>query len=90
MDSALIGKGSSDPRVVMTVQGHKKRTETIKKNLNPVWNEKFILDVSDLESAITIQVEDEDLGGVKTDFMGKIVVPMLQLQSKKPLRAWKR
>ncbi|GMI00136.1 hypothetical protein TrVE_jg577 [Triparma verrucosa] len=90
MDSALMGKGSSDPRVVVTVGGVKKKTEVIHKNLNPIWNEKFVFEITDLESAVQIVVEDEDFGGVSADFMGKVVVPLLQLQSKKPMRAWKR
>ena len=40
MDSSLVGKGSSDPRVTVKVGASTIKTECIKKNLNPVWNEK--------------------------------------------------
>lgn len=65
MDSALMGKGSSDPRVVVVVGSEKKKTEVMHKNLSPVWNEKFTFQINDLESSIAITVEDEDFGGVR-------------------------
>ena len=30
------------------------------------------------------------MGGLSTDFMGKVTIPLIQLQTKKPIRTWKR
>ncbi|XP_061186415.1 myoferlin-like isoform X3 [Saccostrea echinata] len=38
--------GESDPYVAIEFQGIKKKTEVIKSNLNPVWNETFEIDLS--------------------------------------------
>jgi Ca2+-dependent lipid-binding protein len=83
MDRAMIGKGSSDPRAVITVGKETKKSETIEKNLNPVWLEKFVFETDNHEDSIVLKIEDVDFGGVKTDFMGKIVVPLIQLQNKR-------
>jgi len=90
MDRAMIGKGSSDPRAVVTVGKQSFKTETMEKNLNPVWLQKFVFETDSHEDSIVVQLEDVDMGGLKTDFMGKVVVPLIQLQNKQPLRAWKR
>jgi len=76
--------------VTVKVGSATRKTECIQKNLNPVWNEKFIFQEADLESAIVITMEDVDMGGLSTDFMGKVTIPLVQLQNKKPVRAWKR
>lgn len=89
MDPNLIGSGgSSDPLVKIKISGHKsQRTKTIKKNLNPVWNESLKFEYVDDESlSLDIVVEDEDL--VKNDFMGKVIVPLGSFENKKAVRKW--
>ena len=89
MDPNLIGSGgSSDPLVKIKIDGHKsQRTKTIKKNLNPVWNETLKFEYVDDESlSLDIVVEDEDL--VKNDFMGKVIVPLGSFENKKAVRKW--
>ena len=90
MDTALVGKGSSDPRATIKVGGKTQKTECIKKNLNPVWNEKFIFHEADEQASVVITIEDLDMGGLSSDFMGKVVIPFAQLRKKKPIRIWKR
>ncbi|KAL6973325.1 hypothetical protein U1Q18_027505 [Sarracenia purpurea var. burkii] len=41
------GQGNSSPYVVVDFDGHKKRSSTVSKNLNPVWNETFEFEVHD-------------------------------------------
>ncbi|XP_058194464.1 protein QUIRKY [Rhododendron vialii] len=41
------GQGSSSAYVVLDYDGHKKRTSTVYRNLNPEWNETVEFDVSD-------------------------------------------
>ncbi|KAI3454628.1 hypothetical protein Pfo_011291 [Paulownia fortunei] len=41
------GQGSSSPYVVADFDGQKRRTSTVQKNLNPVWNEALEFFVSD-------------------------------------------
>lgn len=89
MDPNLIGSGgSSDPLVKVRLQGVKsQRTKTIKKNLNPVWNETMKFEyVEDESLSLEFIVEDEDL--VKNDFMGKVIVPLGPFQNKKAVRKW--
>mmetsp|Transcript_15392 Transcript_15392/g.31719 ORF Transcript_15392/g.31719 Transcript_15392/m.31719 type:complete len:1960 (+) Transcript_15392:197-6076(+) len=90
MDRAMIGKGSSDPRAVVSVGSETRKTEVMEKNLNPVWLQKFIFKTDNYEDSIVVTIEDVDMGGLKTDFIGKIVVPLVQLQTKQPMRQWKR
>jgi hypothetical protein len=48
MDKAmLIGKGSSDPFVKFECFGASDKSSVKKKNLNPEWNESFVLKVDD-------------------------------------------
>ncbi|KAL2492752.1 Protein QUIRKY [Abeliophyllum distichum] len=44
------GQGSSSPYVIVDFDGQKKRTSTVQRNLNPVWNEALEFIVSDPKS----------------------------------------
>ncbi|KAJ1454755.1 C2 domain-containing protein [Pelagophyceae sp. CCMP2097] len=74
--------GSSDPFVQLVLGDEKMRTRTIKKDLNPRFEETFevqlIGDGHARGRALTVPLEvtvwDEDLGGLKQDFIGKIAV----------------
>ena len=45
MDSAMFGKGSSDPFATLKCGGRVEKTKVIKKTLAPVWNEEFRLEL---------------------------------------------
>jgi Ca2+-dependent lipid-binding protein len=86
-DKALFGKGSSDPLVILEVKGQKKKkTKTIKKNLNPQWNETFFIPVSDESLSLEVTVEDYDL--TANDFMGRVIIPLSTYADKKPVKQW--
>lgn len=74
--------GSSDPYVKLSLTGDRlpaKKTSIKKKNLNPVWNEKFKLIVKDPNSQfLRLQVFDWDkVGG--HDRIGMQLVPLKKL-----------
>ncbi|KAJ1406394.1 Synaptotagmin-like mitochondrial-lipid-binding domain [Sesbania bispinosa] len=75
--------GTSDPYVKLSLTGDKlpaKKTTVKRKNLNPVWNEKFKLVVKDPQSQVLqLQVFDWDkVGG--HDKLGMQLVPMKLLK----------
>ena len=76
MDTGLMDSGLSDPFVRIRVGEESLTTPVIKRNLDPVWNAEFMIPCY-LTAEYTcpemeLVVEDQDFGGAKTDFMGKI------------------
>eukprot|EP00475_Leptophrys_vorax_P034069 TRINITY_DN54521_c0_g1_i1.p1 TRINITY_DN54521_c0_g1~~TRINITY_DN54521_c0_g1_i1.p1 ORF type:complete len:349 (+),score=115.54 TRINITY_DN54521_c0_g1_i1:87-1133(+) len=59
--AADIG-GSSDPYCTITVAGLQRKSKTIKKTLNPKWDQVFVF-YSDTPEKILFNVFDWDLGG---------------------------
>jgi stromal membrane-associated protein len=51
--------GSSDPYVVFKIGTQKAKSKTIKKNLNPVWNENLMLHCS-IKDVLKVEAWDED------------------------------
>ena len=81
MDRSMFSKGgSSDPRIVMWIEGVDEplTSSTKKKSLDPCWREVFRLEVpSTLEAPLLhIKCEDWDLVG-RPDFMGAVDVPLI-------------
>ncbi|KAL6552866.1 Protein C2-DOMAIN ABA-RELATED 4 [Orobanche hederae] len=60
---------SSDPYVVIKMGKQKLKTRTVKKNLNPEWNEELTLSISDSNVPITLKVYDKDIFSMD-DIMG--------------------
>lgn len=59
-----IGK-TSDPYVVIKYKDQQYKTKIIKKTLQPVWNEDFVLFIENANDVIIIEVWDwERIGGV--------------------------
>ncbi|XVF11983.1 hypothetical protein REPUB_Repub08aG0075800 [Reevesia pubescens] len=74
------GQGSSSPYVIADFDGQKKRTSTIYRDLNPVWNEALEFTVSDPDNLDVEELEievfnDEKFGngsGRKNHFLGRV------------------
>ncbi|GMI11378.1 hypothetical protein TrVE_jg4950 [Triparma verrucosa] len=90
MDKNMFSSGgSSDPMVTLSYDEEKKKSKIVKKNLNPVWMERFYFDrvLSTIsKNLVEIKVEDYDLAG--NDFMGKVSIPLVLLKERKESRLW--
>ncbi|GMH86935.1 hypothetical protein TL16_g10698 [Triparma laevis f. inornata] len=90
MDKNMFSSGgSSDPVVTLSFDEEKKKSKTVKKNLNPVWMERFYFDrvLSTIsKNLVTLTIEDYDLDG--NDFMGKVTIPLVTLKDRKEMRIW--
>ncbi|CAF3567717.1 unnamed protein product [Rotaria sp. Silwood1] len=71
--------GSSDP-YVKVLYGNKEKyiTNTVSKNLNPVWNEKFIFFVHDLNIPLYFNIFDHDRIG-RDDPMGTTKIDLYKV-----------
>ena len=75
VDKKLFGKGpaSADPFPTMSVEGNETKGTVKKKNLTPVWLERFELPCEDPDSVFSFEVMDHDNFGA-ADFMGCVKV----------------
>jgi hypothetical protein len=62
---ALDYGGTSDPYMTITFEGKRKKTSTIFKTLQPVWNEtiEFNTVSAEMDSRVTIECFDYDIAG---------------------------
>eukprot|EP01114_Cavostelium_apophysatum_P020374 TRINITY_DN6807_c0_g1_i2.p1 TRINITY_DN6807_c0_g1~~TRINITY_DN6807_c0_g1_i2.p1 ORF type:complete len:695 (+),score=200.18 TRINITY_DN6807_c0_g1_i2:258-2342(+) len=82
--------GSSDPYVIVTLGGKKKKTKVKKKTLNPQWNEAIIFDIdpNTLEDEIVIQVFDYDRFS-SDDKLGSLKIPITaEIKSGRTVSQW--
>jgi len=92
MDSNMFSKGgSSDPVLTVTCgNAAARKTEVVKKNLNPVWNAAFRWNIhSDelLGTTVKFAVEDHDIVG-SNDLMGEFEVSTGELTDGVERRRW--
>ncbi|XP_031501785.1 FT-interacting protein 3-like [Nymphaea colorata] len=73
------GEGSSSPFVEVEFENQRLRTQSKHKDLNPVWNERLVFNVSDLMDlpyrTIEVNVFNEKKSGNNRNFLGKVRVP---------------
>lgn len=87
--------GTSDPYCVLFLTSPSQqaqplthRTTIIFKNLDPVWNEEFFLDVAEAENA-TLEVEVWDWDRIGShDAMGVVKIPLNRLADELPHDEW--
>ena len=82
--------GKSDPYASVSLGSRKKaagklrdasRTKTVNNNLNPTWNETFVLDVCSTEiQCLWVRVLDDDGGYGADNLLGTAVVPLAAMK----------
>jgi hypothetical protein len=92
MDTNMFSKGgSSDPLVTITCGNEVAvKTQIIKKNLNPEWNEQFRWNVHEdrlFDTDVKFVVEDYDMAS-GNDFMGKFEINTNELNDGIERRQW--
>lgn len=75
---AMNLSGTCDPYVRLQLGNHRSKTKVVKKNLNPVWDEKFDFMVGELSEELIITVLNEDKY-FNNDVLGKVKVPLLKV-----------
>lgn len=74
----LSPNGISDPYVTVKMGVYKKKTAVVENSLNPIFEEKFYLDIDeDAPTEIKIKVMDKDVG--MDDKLGETVIPLSTL-----------
>lgn len=72
--------GTSDPYVKFKLNGRLLyKSKTVHKDLNPVWDETFIVPIEDPFQSIQIKVFDYDWG-LQDDFMGSALLDLTTLE----------
>lgn len=89
---AIADFTTSDPYVILLLDKKEiGRTPTIFRNLNPIWESKFVIPVTHVHSTLTFRIFDED-SGKNDDIMGVVTVDLCTLymnevlEKKYPLR----
>ncbi|EKX48045.1 hypothetical protein GUITHDRAFT_106127 [Guillardia theta CCMP2712] len=79
--------GTSDPYAIVEYGRAKKQTRTVKKDLNPEWNETFYLDFNAKAEKVSIEVYDYDLIG-SHDFLGRVEISMSEMKMEAVVQDW--
>lgn len=81
--------GASDPYVKLTLYDPENgivtsvQTKTVKKSLNPKWNEEILLRVYPKKHRLLFEVFDENRL-TRDDFLGQVDIPLYQLPTENP------
>ena len=83
----LVGVlGSCDPFVSLTFEDQKEKTQLRRGTLKPAWNEEFMFQVKDPESALAIEVFDQTMVG--SELIGKLNISLNDLRDQEKKTAW--
>ncbi|KAJ1456762.1 C2 domain-containing protein, partial [Pelagophyceae sp. CCMP2097] len=66
---------STDPYVVLRCDGCRAQSTVKKKELDPIWLERFELNVESAEETLVVSVWDWDAGSAD-DKVGSVSIPM--------------
>ncbi|XP_073708690.1 extended synaptotagmin-1-like [Garra rufa] len=81
-------KGKSDPYVKIQIGGETFKSQVIKENLNPVWNEMYEVVLTQLPGQeLTLEVFDRDMD-MKDDFMGRLKMNLSDIISSQYINEW--
>ena len=78
--------GSCDPFVSLTFEDQKEKTQLRRGTLKPAWNEDFMFQVKDPESALAIEVFDQTMVG--SELIGKLNISLNDLRDQEKKTAW--
>ncbi len=79
--------GKSDPYVVLSFAGQTQKSNYIKQELNPVWNEIFTFDVETGKEIMEVTVFDRDDFG-SDDFEGRFEFDLEDFKDQSPHDLW--
>ena len=87
-DTAFYQSGNSDPLVKLKINGVSKKTKYIPNTLNPTWDEVFVFPaIIDISLSLELTCYDYD-GPMKSDLIGKCIIPIRNFRDKKPHSQW--
>ena len=78
--------GSCDPFVSLTFKDQKEKTQLRRGTVKPAWNEDFMFQVKDPESALAIEVFDQTIVG--SELIGKLNISLNDLRDQEKKTAW--
>ena len=81
LKAADVMTRKSDPFCVIEIVNNYLQTHTVQKNLDPIWNRVFFIPLDDVTNSITISVFDEDRDRTSSDFLGRLTMPIFNLQN---------
>ncbi|XP_016352201.1 extended synaptotagmin-1-like [Sinocyclocheilus anshuiensis] len=81
-------KGKSDPYVKIQIGGETFKSQVIKENLSPTWNEMYEVVLTQLPGQeLTLEVFDKDMD-MKDDFMGRLKMNLSDIISSQYINEW--
>ncbi|KAK9973730.1 hypothetical protein ABG768_024439 [Culter alburnus] len=81
-------KGKSDPYVKIQIGGETFKSQVIKENLNPTWNEMYEVVLTQLPGQdLTLEIFDKDMD-MKDDFMGRLKMNLSDIISSQYINEW--
>nr|XP_015199643.1 PREDICTED: extended synaptotagmin-1 [Lepisosteus oculatus] len=83
----FLGRGKSDPYVVIRTGGMTFRSRVIKENLNPTWNELYEVILTEVPGQeVQFEVFDKDLD--QDDFLGRLKISLRDIITSQYIDEW--